>query len=266
MIPGRHFAALQVQGARPYQEDDYGCVNDRDINDAYPSDLLLVLADGMGGHNGGAHAGRVAVKTFIDSFRTSSSGLVARLETALTRSNDQIRLDAEADPSLTGMGCTLAAVYFSADGIVWASVGDSPFWRWRDGVLQQLNEDHSMAPVIRQSVERGELSADQARNHPHRNALRSALTGDPIPQTDLRETPVPLRVGDKFIIASDGLQSLSDPEIASIMADDLDALTLTRRLIKAVEAKAVPGQDNTTVMVVTPYTDAETPPVLDWEI
>ena len=56
MIPGRHFAGLQLQGGRPYQEDDFGFLNDLKETDPRPSHLLVVLADGMGGHSGGAHA------------------------------------------------------------------------------------------------------------------------------------------------------------------------------------------------------------------
>lgn len=266
MIPGRHFAALQVQGARPYQEDDFGCVNDLGVHDARPSDLLLVLADGMGGHNGGAHASRVAVKAFIDTFRGSEGDLTARLEEGLEASNTRIRRDARNNSALQGMGCTLVAAYFSGEGLVWISVGDSPLWRWRDGVLQQLNEDHSMAPVIQKSVDRGEMSHAEAMQHPQRNALRSALIGEPIPHTDIRETPVRIRPGDKFVLASDGLQTLEDDEIARILANDEDALTLTRSLVKEVEARARPGQDNTTVIVVTPFTAKETPPILEWDL
>lgn len=264
MIPGRQFAALQIPGDRPYQEDDFGCVNDRQPDDASPSDLLLVLADGMGGHVGGAHASQAAVKQFIDSFNGSRDEIPQRLERALDDANRRLREDVQRDARLKGMGCTLVGVCFTPEGVVWVSVGDSPFWRWRDGELTQLNADHSMAPVIALSVSRGEITPQEAAMHPQRNALRSALIGEKIPQRDVRETPVRLREGDKFVLASDGLQTLSDEEIATILAEDLDALSLTRALVSAVEAKRKRGQDNTTVIVVTPYTASTMPAVVDW--
>lgn len=264
MIPGRQFAALQIQGARPYQEDDFGCVNDLKPEDARPTDLLVVLADGMGGHAGGARASRVAVRQFIDSYRRNTTDVAARFEKALQEANEAIRMEARTQPKLQGMGCTLVGVSFSDEGVVWVSVGDSPFWRIRDGEIMQLNADHSMAPVIAMKVSNGELSREEAALHPQRNALRSALVGEPIPQTDLRETPIRVRDGDRFVLASDGLQTLRDEEIAEIASRDADALDLARDLVDAVEVRNRRGQDNTTVIVVSPTLVGEAIPIIDW--
>lgn len=264
MIPGRQFAALQIQGDRPYQEDDFGCVNDREPQDPTPDSLLLVLADGMGGHAGGAHASQAAIKTFIESFRLVPGNEVEQLESSLDAANQQIKQDTLVDPGLEGMGCTLVGVLFMDEGLIWVSVGDSPFYRWRNGELRQMNADHSMAPLIAMSVSRGEMTPEEAARHPQRNALRSALIGETIPQRDVRETPVRVQEGDKFILASDGIQTLRDEEMAEILNQDRSALTLSRDLVSAVEAKQRKGQDNTTVMVVTPYTASELEPVIDW--
>lgn len=266
MIPGRQFAALQIQGARPYQEDDFRFVNDVKPTDARPSHLLMVLADGMGGHNGGARASHVAVDTFVETYMVPLGGVTDRLQRALERSNSRIKSEADQDDELNGMGCTLVGAAFLEDGLVWISVGDSPFWRFRDGKVTQLNADHSMAPIIALRVSNGEISPEEAARHPYRNALRSALTGEPIPHTDLRETPVRLRDGDKFVLASDGLHTLSEHEIAEIMRDDVDALEIARKLLKAVSAKKRRGQDNTTVIVVDPFRRADGEPIADWTL
>lgn len=264
MIPGRQFAGLQVQGGRPYQEDDFGFLNDLKETDPRPSHLLVVLADGMGGHSGGAHASALAVDTFLGAYQGAKGSVSERLFKSLNETNDRIRDDAARDTKLAGMGCTFVAVAFLDDGLVWASVGDSPFWRLRDGVLKQLNEDHSMAPLIAQQVSAGALSPEEAARHPHRNALRSALIGEPIPKLDLRESPIRLKPGDKFLIASDGLNTLSDQEIAAILAEDADALDLARKLLLGVEGKKRRGQDNTTAIVISPYRNGGTTPVVDW--
>ncbi len=264
MIPGRQFAALQIQGARPYQEDDFGCVNDLKPEDARPTDLLVVLADGMGGHAGGAQASRVAVRQFIESYRRNTTDVVSRFEKALQEANEAIQKEASDEPKLQGMGCTLVGVSFTDEGVLWISVGDSPFWRIRGKEIKQLNADHSMAPVIAMQVSNGELSREEAALHPQRNALRSALVGEPIPQTDLRETPIRVRDGDRFVLASDGLQTLKDAEIAEIMSRDADALDLARDLVDAVEAKNRRGQDNTTVIVVAPTIVGDQSPIIDW--
>ncbi len=264
MIPGRQFAALQAMGGRPYQEDHFGCLNDLSETDPRPERLLIVLADGMGGHRGGAHASTAAVDTFIESFQDMSGEMTERLETSLDRSNARIKSEVESHPELAGMGCTLVAAAFLEDGLVWVSVGDSPFWRWRDGELMQLNADHSMAPIIAMKVSAGEMTEEEAARHPHRNALRSALIGEPIPHTDVRETPVRLKAGDKFILASDGLQTLSNREIAAIVEQDADAIDLARKLLRAVEQKRRRGQDNTTVIVVAPFRNGDATPITEW--
>jgi protein phosphatase len=266
MIPGRHFAGLQLQGGRPYQEDDFGFLNDLKETDPSPSHLLVVLADGMGGHTGGAHASSVAVDTFLHAYQVARGSVTDRMIKSLNDSNERIRVDAEGNPELTGMGCTLVAAAFIEDGVVWVSVGDSPFWRFRNGNLKQLNEDHSMAPLIMQQVNAGAMSPDEAARHPHRNALRSALIGEPIAKTDLRESPVRLKPGDKFLLASDGLQTLTDKEIAAILQEDADALDLARKLLRAVDEKNRRGQDNTTAIVVAPFRNGDATPVVEWTL
>lgn len=266
MIPGRQFAGLQLQGGRPYQEDDFGFLNDLKETDPAPSRLLVVLADGMGGHSGGAHASALAVDTFLQTYQAPGGSVTERMVKSLNECNERIRVDSEGNPALTGMGCTFVAAAFIDDGLVWVSVGDSPFWRYRNGGIKQLNEDHSMAPLIAQQVTAGALSPEEAARHPHRNALRSALIGEPIPKTDLRESPIRLKAGDKFLLASDGMQTLSDQEIAAILKEDADALDLARKLLRAVEEKNRRGQDNTTAIVVAPFRNGDATPVVDWTL
>lgn len=266
MIAGRQYAALQTRGARSYQEDNFGCVSDRKPEDPAITDLLLVLADGMGGHQGGAHASQVAVDSFIDGYFRSNGSLADRLEQGLTSGNEQIGADARRDPNLRGMGCTLVGAYFSDEGVVFVSVGDSPFWRLRDGQIARLNHDHSMASKFANQVRNDLLSPEDAARHPERNALRAALIGEDIAEVQLQETPLPVFEGDKFILASDGLETLSDHEIAEIARQDIDALDIARGLISGVEAKNRPGQDNTTVIVVCPFQKPVLPPIAEWTV
>ncbi len=266
MIAGRQYAALQTRGARSYQEDNFGCVSDRKPEDPAITDLLLVMADGMGGHQGGAHASRVAVDSFIEGYFSEDASLADRLENGLNAGNDQIGADARQDSDLRGMGCTLVGAYFSDEGIVFVSVGDSPFWRLRDGQLARLNHDHSMASKFANQVRNDLLSPEDAARHPERNALRAALIGEDIAEVQLQETPLPVHDGDKFVLASDGLETLTDHEIAEIVLEDRDALDIARDLIAAVEAKNRPGQDNTTVIVVCPFQKPVLPPVAEWTL
>ena len=264
MIPGRQFAARQIKGARDYQEDDYGYFSALDEKDHRPHDLLMVMADGMGGHNGGAHASGLAVGKFIETFTSHQGKVSERLAKGLEVSNGSIRVASKKDPDLQGMGCTLVGVFFNLDGLEWISVGDSPLWLYRDGNLVQINEDHSMAPIIAEQIESGDLTPEEGALHPHRNALRSALVGEDIPLIDASQSPLVFDDGDKIVLASDGLQTLTDDEIADIVSADEDAHGLAEQLIEAVDAKQRRGQDNTTVMVVTPFTKAERRPSMSW--
>lgn len=255
MKEGRQFAARQSQGDRPYQEDDWGYVSRLNEADEAPHGLLVVLADGMGGHRGGAYASAAAVETFIKAFSERSEPVPERLRLALEGSNRRIGNDGGSRAELEGMGCTLVAVDFSEEGMHWISVGDSPLWLLRDGELRRLNEDHSMAPVLKRHVEIGDMTEDEAACHPQRNALRSALVGEELALVDLSSEPLKLREGDRVLLSSDGLETLSEEEIVGIAAEaTAPASQLAARLVDAVDQKQRQGQDNTTVVVVSPFT------------
>src|SRR5690606_14299775 len=255
MIEGRHYAARQSQGARHYQEDEFGFLPLPGDGDGRPHGLVAVLADGMGGHRGGAHASAAAVAAFIETYRVSDLPTSERLERALDSANRRIGADSRDNPDLEGMGCTLVGAAFTESGLQWISVGDSPFWLFRDDTLIRLNADHSMAPILAEQVAAGAMSAEDAAHHPQRNALRSAVTGDSLPLVDLRDAPMPNEPGDLLVLSSDGLETLSEDEIAQVLREGAGDGPggLADRLIAAVEARGRRGQDNTTVIVVAPF-------------
>jgi serine/threonine protein phosphatase PrpC len=253
MIEGRHFAYCQSQGARDYQEDDAGFYPLDGKNGA--AGLLMVLADGMGGHRGGKHASRVAVETFINSFGSADGTIPERLERALHDANERIGEDSRSNPELEGMGCTLVGVALTPAGFEWISVGDSPMWLVRSGKLERLNEDHSMAPILAQQVELGEMTAEEAARHPQRNALRSAVIGDKMQHIDRSKKPGKFQRGDRLLLSSDGLETLNEDEIAGVFnrAPEADAEALAKLLVDEVDGRQRKGQDNITVMIIDPF-------------
>ena len=243
-----HFAERADVGERSAQED-YSLFQ-MGINGG---ELLAVLADGMGGHSGGQIASHKAVDAFQATFRSYPSGSIAtKLGVSLNQANTELLNAVRDKPELDGMGCTLVGVHFSEEGLQWISVGDSPLFLYRGGMLTRLNADHSMTPVIEESVRRGSITRQDALLHPDRHALRSAVTGTDITLIDTSTTPVPLLQDDVVILASDGLLTLSDKEICSVIQGKLgsSARDLSQALISAVAAKKKPRQDNTTVQVV----------------
>jgi|LNFM01.1.fsa_nt_gb protein phosphatase len=252
-------ASRATQGGRPYQEDASVVWPGSPVVTlsgvaAPPEDtaLVAVLADGMGGHAGGALASSTICNAFLAHFAAAPGEGRSRLKPALVAANDAIGDKVSANPQLSGMGATLVGVALGETGLSWISVGDSPMYLYRDGELVQLNEDHSLAPVIDRLVEQGKMSADEARADPRRHYLRSAITGEDIELVDAPDRPLRLAAGDIVVIASDGIHTLEPDSIRDLVAsyapNGPDAIA--DALITSVVEADHPHQDNTTVIVV----------------
>lgn len=241
------YCKARMQGERPYQEDFDGVFTPPQVLGA--GDLVLVIADGMGGEHGGERASHLVVSTFIDAYAAIPvTTIPERLRRALLHANRELALEVAGDPAIrTGMGCTLLAVVFDQQALYWISVGDSPLWVWRHNVLTRLNQDHSYRYVLAQQVAAGELDEEIANRHPDRTALLSAVTGSELNLIDLREQPYPLEKDDQVLLASDGLFTLTEQQIALHMQNH-EALSC-QRLLNRVVAAAHAYQDNTTVMM-----------------
>lgn len=288
---GYDYAQASTQGARDYQEDSAqvwqgggfkptvaeaagvdavrsrgGGVQRSEVIEAVdagsepgPSNgtLVAVLADGMGGHVGGALASKTVCDHFIKNFTETDGATRERLVTALRLANDAVKGAAEDDPMLDGMGSTMIGTVFGEHGVEWVSVGDSPLMLFRRGEIAVLNEDHSLAPELDRLAEAGSITEQQAKLDPRRHMLRSAITGDEIELVDLSRNPLKLEAGDYVILASDGVHALEPSEIGRVVdayGDD-GARAVCDALIRAVEAVRDPHQDNATVIAVRLSTD-----------
>ncbi|MEM1066405.1 MAG: protein phosphatase 2C domain-containing protein [Pseudomonadota bacterium] len=220
---------------------------------------LAVLADGMGGHgNGDIASSIVATEVFAElrvrrrAFKGRESEISNHLRQAADEANSALQLHVEANPKARGMGTTLIATVLVGPHLYWLSVGDSPLYLYRKGEIERLNEDHSMAPHIDAMVASGQLSVELAENHPERNTLTSAISGEKIARIDCPEKPFALQESDILIVSSDGLQSLRDGEINRILRRNRkrSSAEIAEELLDAVEALKMPGQDNTSVTVI----------------
>jgi serine/threonine protein phosphatase PrpC len=241
--------AGQILGARERQEDS---VSHRSFDDG--RSLLILLADGMGGHQGGEIASRTSIDAFTSAFFTDFSALKIpyRLFGSLERANKELATVSKKSVELEGMGSTLVAATVSAVGLHWISVGDSLLLRVRGGQIQRLNEDHSMAPLLDEAVEKGTLTREQAASHKDRSALRSAVSGAPIELVDISDRPEQLRKGDVVLLASDGLLTIADREIVRVISEkrSAGAQAIVKELLDAVSKKNKRRQDNTTVAAI----------------
>lgn len=253
------YASRASQGARSYQEDAAAVRAGLDGQgppaaglEGKAPELTAALADGMGGHAGGALASSTACHTFLRAFETSAGDVKARLDEALTLANAAISQCVEENPALSGMGCTLVGTVFCADGLHWVSVGDSPLFLVRKGEIVLLNEDHSLAPEIDKLAAAGKISWQSARSDPRRHFLRSALTGTEIDLIDRSQRPLALEPDDVIVLASDGIQTLEQAQILRVVEDHASRgpEAIAKALLRAVEAAGDVYQDNTTVVVV----------------
>ncbi len=238
----------QIQGGRDYQEDEFSVTlltGDQSAGDR----LLLVLADGMGGHAGGAVASQTVVQAFWDGFRQPATDIAVNFKAGVDAANEAVRAKQQADPTLSEMGSTLVAALVRDGHLYWASVGDSLLWVFRNGRLNRLNADHSMRPLLLGLVELGRMTEEEALHDPRVHQLRSAITGDDIPMIDIAATGYTLKADDVVVLASDGLETLSEADLTGLMTQHgNDAYALVRALLEAVSVAGVPGQDNTTVL------------------
>ena len=240
------FAVYQTSqiGGRTYNQDR--------VAYAYTDDaLLLVLADGMGGHLHGEIAAQIAVHTFMQAFAQVAKPCVpdpdAFLREVTRQSHDAIIRYAHEN-SLGGNPGTTSVVALVQNGqVTWAHAGDSRFYLLRNRSVAAVTHDHS---VVQQWADLGIISPDEMKTHPDRNKITNCLGGvDDMFYVEL-SAPVPVQSGDVLLLCSDGLWSpLLDNEIAQALAVD----PLPRALGKLIDVALLREQaraDNTTAVVV----------------
>lgn len=254
--PGIRYDVASVlnRGCRDYQEDAIAI--DFPIGAGFG---YAVLSDGMGGHAAGDVASKIVVTEVFSELKFQSSdveGLADNvgevLRSAAVSANECMAAHASNNPQTAGMGATLVAPVFLGTSLFWISIGDSPLYLMRGGRLRQLNEDHSLGPHIDYMVRSGMMPEEIGRNHPDRNALTSVLIGETIERIDCPERPFQLKDGDILIVASDGLQFLSNAEISQVVAENADevASVIAEKLLEELSALDDPEQDNVCFSVI----------------
>lgn len=258
-VPQRHLAVRAVLrtdvGLVRSENQDFGTYTTAsEESSSHPGGRLLIVADGMGGHRGGATASRLAGETvkmqYLDSETTD---IATALRESLARANARIFSEAQSNPELRGMGTT-TSVLAVRDHHGWlAHVGDSRIYLVRDGQIQQLTDDHSLVATM---VREGLLTSQEAETHPRRNVLQRSMGVAEDVEIDVRG-PFELREGDTFILCSDGLHGVvKEPELLEIAALPIEQAA-DEFLKRALERGA---PDNVTVIVARVEATDEVPP------
>lgn len=222
-----------------------------------PRNDVYIVADGMGGHAGGQVASKITIETAGFSYTrfmaeaesaAKANGHVvdvtdvvgASVREACARVYDTAR----AEPGLNGMGSTCTAMMVYGGHAYFGQVGDSRAYLLRDGVLIQVTEDHSL---VQEQVAAGLITPEQAKVSPMRNIITRSIGFEREVKVDVGA--VPLKVGDQFMLCSDGLTGhVEDSEILELMTQH-SRRKAAGKLIALANARG--GDDNSTVIIVT---------------
>jgi serine/threonine protein phosphatase PrpC len=242
--------ADQLIGRRDSQQDRFDVFSNIKLPDGRDGTLMLV-ADGMGGHACGAQASQLIVDSFRQVFAHGAASIKQLFTDALSQANHRIACHLAANPHCKGMGSTVVAALLCERELYWFSIGDSPLWLIRKEKLLRLNADHSMLPVLLQMAQMGEMSHEDVYRDPNRHALRSVIQGSPVKLIDSSETPFAITPDDIIILASDGLQTLSEPTLTKISgtASVRSCKSTVFSLLREIKEHNNSGQDNTTVII-----------------
>lgn len=259
------FEASAIRAARPLKvrtslsfgaKTDMGRVreNNEDKHEFYLTEdegelasrgSVFIVCDGMGGHEAGQIASEVAIKTFLEAYRShpaEDAGVAAAAGVA--GANRYVNYLSKINPARRGMGTTLSCLMIIQDQAVVAHVGDSRVYRLRGGALTQITSDHTW---VEETVAQGILSREEAEVHPYRHMITRAVGVEEALNPDVFTEQ--LEAGDRFLICSDGLTNhVTDEGIREALGGSGHPCSLAMDLVS--RALADGGTDNVTAVVV----------------
>jgi protein phosphatase len=243
VAPTDHLCGITDVGrVRPHNEDTFH---------VSPDGRVLIVADGMGGHEAGEVASALAVEALVEFFggereKAAVAGeepMERLLVKAFEAAHERVRKAAESREGCEGMGTTLILAYILGDWLHTCHVGDVRCYVHGATGLKQVTQDHSLVGAL---VRAGHLRPDEARRHPRRNEILQAvgLATGTVPEVHAVE----LAAGDLVLLCSDGLwEALTDDEIEAILAWEGSMRQRATQLVD--RANAAGGRDNITVVL-----------------
>jgi PPM family protein phosphatase len=202
---------------------------------------LFAVADGMGGAQAGEVASRLAAAALKES--GVERGGEERIVSVIQEANRRIYDRSNADPNASGMGTTMTVALVENGQVAFGHVGDSRAYLIRDGMMEQLTEDHSLVAELMRS---GKLSPEEAETHPQRSVITRALGTDP--DVDVDTFTVAAQTGDVFLLCSDGLTTMvSNETILDLVERNRASMDKALRALVGAANKGG-GEDNITVV------------------
>ena len=245
--PGMEVASLTDTGrVRENNEDSYLYWEPATEEEFRRKGRLAIIADGMGGYEGGQEASRMAVETVREVYDSAFRGdPQAALSEAFSVAHERIRAYAEEHPEFYGMGTTCTALVVVSRQLYFAHVGDSRLYLVRGSEISRLTRDHS---YVGRLVESGIVRAEDAETHPQRHILTAALGSGREVAADAPPRALSLEDGDTLLLCTDGLWGLvSEADIAAAVRDKEPEESCSALVRLALQRG---GPDNITVQVL----------------
>ena len=213
-------------GGRTENQDFFGSAQT-------PYGELIIVCDGMGGHNGGRHAAETAVQIIIDEVsKSNASNPVNALYEAITNANTAIWEESHADKSLKGMGTTIAALLISPEKAINFHVGDSRIYQLRDGKILFRTFDHSH---VFEMVKAGLIREEQARLSEKSNIITRGLGIQSTVDIEITDN-LPYMKGDRFLLCTDGIWgAIPENELVIMASQNEDIEKVVAQLIKEID-------------------------------
>lgn len=207
-----------------------------------------VLADGLGGHEGGKVASRIAVSAMLDAFRVKPECSQHALARYVEAANSAIVTAQKCDPALVSMRTTAVVLVCDSRYALWSHVGDSRLYYLRDGIIQFQTRDHTVPQAL---ADAGKLAPDAIRFHAERNWLLRSLGHTDDPEAEPAPSLIPLRTKDAFLLCSDGLwEYVTESEMQADFVKSHNPVDWLGRLESRVVARAAGRGDNYSAIAV----------------
>ncbi|MEP7205309.1 MAG: PP2C family serine/threonine-protein phosphatase [Casimicrobiaceae bacterium] len=242
------------KGSRRINQDRIAYTFSRDT-------LLLVVADGMGGHAGGEIAAQICTRLYVERFQQEAKPVLKNpfkfLRDTMLRAHEALGSYANQFSLLETPRTTCVACIVQANNAYWAHAGDSRLYLYRQGALLAQTKDHSKVQYL---VDQGIIAAEEAIVHPDRNKVFSCLGGMAEPVIDLSKR-TPLRNGDVLVLCTDGVWSVLGKDDLAGAFTSTPILQSGPQLMRDAEQRGGPDGDNLSSIVVRwgPETGADGP-------
>ena len=186
------------------------------ITKNHANEMLLAVADGMGGHRGGEIASSIAISHIGKSFRElgklgTKEDAILWIKNVVSEANVQIYKYTEENPESSGMGTTIVIALLTENYLLFGNIGDSSGYVYKDNQIHKITNDHTLVNLL---VKSGELTEEEAKDHPRKNVLMKALGATTTVEMDIFDVETDV---DGIFLCSDGLTNMLDEKVNKLI-------------------------------------------------